>query len=84
MTYTATMTSKGQTTIPHQVVKLLELKKSRKLIFHLEGGRIYIETPIAMVKRLSGSFPMPDKFKGMDIEKIIKISKEKHFKNKKQ
>ena len=83
MTYTATMTSKGQMTIPHQIVKKLKLKKSRKLVFHLENSRIYIETPVAMVKRLSGSFPMPDKFKGMDIEKIIKISKEEYFKNKK-
>lgn len=84
MTYTATLTSKGQTTIPHQIIKILKLKKSQKLIFQLEGNRIYIETPVDMVNRLSGSFPMPKKFKGMDIEKIIKTSKEEYFKNKKQ
>ncbi len=84
MTYTATLTSKGQMTIPHQIVKKLNLKKGRKLVFHLEDNRIYFETATDMINRLAGSFPMPDKFKGMDIEKIIKTSKEEYFKNKKQ
>lgn len=82
MTYTATLTSKGQITIPAKILKEKNLKKGQKLIFHSENGRIYIETTVDMINRLSGSFPMPQKFKGMDIDKIIKISKEEHYKNR--
>jgi len=80
----ATLTSKGQVTIPAKIIKSANLKKGQKLVFHIDGDRIFIETAINMVDRMAGSFPLPEKFKGMDIEDIIRNSKEKHFKNKKQ
>lgn len=80
----ATLTSKGQITIPSKIIKSANLKKGQKLVFTMNGNIINIETAQSMVRKLAGSLPVPEKFKGMDIDELIRVSKEAHFVNKKQ
>ena len=81
ITHSGTLTSKGQVTIPAQIIKSANLKKGSKLSFTLEDGVIRIEPTVNMVRRLAGSLPTPKEFKGKDIDEIIKIAKEEHFAN---
>jgi len=81
---TATLTSKGQITIPVKIIKKANLKKGQKLIFSFENNIIHIEPAINMVRRLAGSLPTPKKYIGVDIDKIIQIAKEEHFSQKNQ
>ena len=52
----ATMTSKGQTTIPGAIRESLHLKASDKLIFIPDGDRVYIKTLPVNIVGLAGSF----------------------------
>ena len=55
---TATMTSKGQITIPIQVRKALGLDAGDKIdFFEIEKGRYVIEPKTASIKELRGCFP---------------------------
>ncbi len=83
MTYTATLTSKGQITIPVKILKAKNLKKGQKLLFGIENDRIFIETPEGMVNRLAGSVTIPSKFKNVPIDKAIELAKQIHFSQKK-
>lgn len=80
---TATLTSKGQITIPAKLLKKTQIKKGQKVIFYLEGNSIRLESAVDMVKRLSGSFPTPPKYRGKNIDDIIRQAKEEHFAHKK-
>jgi bifunctional DNA-binding transcriptional regulator/antitoxin component of YhaV-PrlF toxin-antitoxin module len=79
---TATITSKGQITIPIKIIKQAKLKKGQKLIFTFENNIIHMESVTDMINRLAGSLPTPKKFIGMNIDKIIQIAKEEHFSKK--
>lgn len=79
ITHSGTLTSKGQVTIPAQILKSANLKKGHKLSFSYEDGIIRIEPAINMVRRLAGSLKTPKEFVGMDIDKVIKLAKEEHF-----
>ncbi|MFA7301731.1 MAG: AbrB/MazE/SpoVT family DNA-binding domain-containing protein [Candidatus Shapirobacteria bacterium] len=81
ITHSGTLTSKGQVTIPAQILKSANLKKGHKLSFSFEDGVIRIEPTINMVRRLAGSLKTPKEFVGMDIDKIIKLAKKEHFSN---
>jgi AbrB family looped-hinge helix DNA binding protein len=80
-TQSATLTSKGQVTIPAKIIKSANLKKGHKLSFSYEDGIIRIEPAINMVRRLAGSLVLPKEYQGMDLDELIQISKEEHFAN---
>jgi len=82
MTYTTTITSKGQITIPSKILKAQNLKKGQKLLFHIEDGRIFIESPEDMINRLAGSISIPDNLKKVPLEQAIKLAKQVHFSQK--
>lgn len=82
ITHSGTLTSKGQVTIPAQIIKSANLKKGHKLSFSFEDGIIRIEPTINIVRRLAGSLVLPEKYKNMDLDKLIKVSREKYFKRK--
>ena len=83
MTYTATLTSKGQITIPAKILKEKNFKKGQKLIFNIEDNKVVIETPVDFINRLAGSVSIPDKLKNVPIDKAIELAKQIHFSSQK-
>ncbi len=59
---TATLTSKGQTTVPKEVRDHLGLKPGDRPRFGIqEDGRVVIEAATLSIRRLRGIFPKPDR-----------------------
>ncbi len=60
----ATLTSKGQTTIPKEIRDHLRLKPGDRLRFGIEeGGRVVVEAETGKlpIQRLKGIFPKPER-----------------------
>lgn len=58
----ATMTSKGQTTIPAEIRSYLKLHTGDKVEFIVEdGGKVILEPLTTDVKELKGMLPRPKK-----------------------
>ncbi len=55
----ATLTSKGQTTIPKKVRERLNLKPGDRIDFVIEGDRVYLRPINRSVQRLSGMLHKP-------------------------
>ncbi len=53
--YTSTITSKGQATIPAPIRKKLGIKIGQKIIFEENGQEVYIKTHSQLVNELAGS-----------------------------
>jgi antitoxin PrlF len=59
---TATLTSKGQTTIPQEIRSYLGLHTGDKLAFLIDESGSVILTPLTLdVRELKGSLPKPQK-----------------------
>lgn len=82
MSHLATITSKGQITIPSKIFKKVGLREGEKVLVSEENGEIRIKSAIDLVEELAGSVKLPKKYRGMSEEKIIKQAKEEYFKNK--
>lgn len=82
MTYTATVTSKRQVTIPIKLFEELGLKKGDTLIFEKDDTGMKVTSELALIERLAGSIEVPDHLKGVDIEEAIKQGKEQYFRDK--
>jgi antitoxin PrlF len=58
--FTATMTSKGQVTVPVEVRRRLGLRASDKLTFTIVGDEVHIRSPRAALEAVFGSIsPLP-------------------------
>jgi len=79
----ATVTSKRQLTIPVAIFHELGLKKGERVVVRKGRGKITIQPAKNLVEELAGSVAVPQKFKGLPIEKIIKLAKQEYFKSKK-
>lgn len=80
---TATITSKLQFTIPIRIAKKVGVKSGEKVQISEENGKITISPMKKIVMELAGSLSLPKRWKGKDIDSIIRESKYKYFKNKK-
>ena len=68
----ATLTSKGQTTIPKAVREYLRLRPGDRMEFILEGnGRVVLVPAVVDVRDLKGILPPPRK--PVTIEKMKKV-----------
>ncbi len=68
----ATLTSKGQTTIPKAVREYLRLRPGDRMEFILEGnGRVVLVPAVVDVRELKGILPPPRK--PVTIEKMKKV-----------
>lgn len=79
MTYTATITSKNQLTLPAALVKKINLKPGQKVNLTQEGSVIKIETYEAILDHLAGSVAVPSRFKGLSEDQILKKAKAEYF-----
>ncbi|GBE36177.1 putative regulator PrlF [bacterium BMS3Bbin07] len=66
----ATLTSKGQMTIPKEVRKALNLKPSEKVIIVVEGDQAVIKPLRGNILDIGGSIKIPDKEKPIDFHKV--------------
>jgi antitoxin PrlF len=77
MTFTSTLTSKNQTTIPKGVVKALAAHPSTTLCFEVEpDGRVYLSAKSATFASLAGTFPKGKRQKPATLEEIDKAIRE--------
>ena len=82
----ATVTSKGQVTIPAAVRRALRLGPGSRIVFHLDGEQVVVEPSgggrRARVDRapdffaLAGSVPVPEELRGADWETIRRQARE--------
>jgi AbrB family looped-hinge helix DNA binding protein len=82
MTYTATVTSKRQLTIPVEVFLKLGLKEGEKLLVRERAGVIELQSAKQLVNRLAGSLPIPKGLQGLSEEALIKRAKMEYFRRK--
>lgn len=74
MTYTATVTSQGQITIPIEIRRKLKLDKNRKIVIKLENNAIFMESE-PDIMQLSGI--LSDRaIKNKSIDEIIRIEED--------
>lgn len=64
---TATLTSKGQVTIPSKIRRLLSLKPGDRLLFETEGKEVRIRAvPLRQVSDFLGAFKTSEPFPGTE------------------
>jgi AbrB family looped-hinge helix DNA binding protein len=83
MVFIGTITSKRQITIPAKLFSMLNLSGGQKVVFKKVNGGICLEKASGMVEKLAGSIKVPKKYEKLDIDSIIRKSKEEYFKSKK-
>lgn len=79
MTYTATITSKRQLTIPIALFEAAKLKEGEKVLIKLDGEKIEIEKMETLVKRTAGLIRVPKRLLSINIDEAIEIAKKKRF-----
>ena len=82
MTYVATITQKGQVTIPSDLFRKTSLKRGSKVIFSVQGDQVKLQSALELVNELAGSIKLSSKIKTKDLDKIIEQSKKDYFGNK--
>ena len=82
MTNLVRVTSKNQITLPVNIVNSIKLKKGDTLSVKIEGDKLIMEKPQDILNSLSGSLPMPERFKGKGIDEIIDIAKSENLSKK--
>lgn len=78
----AMITSKLQLTIPVKIARSAGVKSGDRVSIAEEDGKIVIIPMRKLVEELAGSVPVPEKWKGKDIDEIIRDGKDEYFKNK--
>ena len=79
MNYIATITSKRQLTLPSKLTQKLNIKSGEKVAIREEKGYLVLVPTLKAVEELAGSLKLPDRFKGLDSQEIIKKAKEEYF-----
>lgn len=82
MTQMATITSKKQLTLPAALFRKAGLHIGQKVVVSEENGRLILTPAEKLVEELAGSVPLPERWKGKDIDEIIEEATEDYFKEK--
>ncbi len=82
MNYIATITSKRQLTIPSALFKKANLSTGDKVLFEEKDGNILFKSASSLVDDLFGSVKVAKHLQGVDVDKAIRIAKERHFNKK--
>lgn len=73
MTYSSTLTSKNQTTLPKAIALLLGVKPRAKLSYEVtDEGKVLLSAKSATFKDIAGSFPKKKPLKPVAIEDMRK------------
>lgn len=80
MTYTATITSKRQLTIPVAIFKELGFTIGEKVILIQEDEGIKIKSQRALLRKLAGSVKVSKRFKGLTPDQMIEKARDEYFK----
>ncbi len=86
MEYMATITSKGQFTIPAKIYKKARLKPGTKVVVKLineDQGLIYISPIRNLVDELAGSVKLSSAYKGLNLSEITRKAREEYYKSQK-
>lgn len=78
----ATITSKKQLTIPASLFYAAGLYVGQKVIVTEENGRLMLTPAEKLVEELAGSVPVPAKWRGKKLDRIIDDAKDEYFKAK--
>ncbi|MFZ2202074.1 MAG: AbrB/MazE/SpoVT family DNA-binding domain-containing protein [Microgenomates group bacterium] len=82
MTYIATITNRGQITIPSDIFRKTPLRKGEKVIVSVDDEGIKMQSATNLVNKLAGSVSVPDSLRGKDVDEIIEIAKKNYFRKK--
>lgn len=82
MSQLATITSKKQLTLPSKLFKKANLKIGQKVFVKEENGSLIITPAEKLVEDLAASIPIPQEWKGRDLDKIIEGSIEEYYTKK--
>lgn len=82
MTYMATITSRGQVTLPANLFRNTKLRRGEKVVFTVINNEVKIESALELVNSLAGSIKVPDSLKGRDVDELIKEARAARYKNK--
>ncbi|MDI1315384.1 hypothetical protein [Prosthecobacter sp.] len=84
MTYSSTLTSKNQTTLPKAIAALLGAKSSSILAYEvLEGGKVLLTAKSATFKDIADTFPKKRPAKPVSVEDMknaVLLGASKRFK----
>lgn len=82
MTYTATITSKGQLTIPAEIFRLGRFTKGERVRLELEDDYLKVVSGLELVRRLAGSVKVPKRLRGKTDKEIINEARMRHYAQK--
>lgn len=82
MTYIATITSRGQLTIPVELFRLGRFTKGEKVRLELEDDHLKVVSGLELVRRLAGSVKVPKRLKGKTDKEIINEARMAHYAQK--
>lgn len=82
MNQIATITSKKQLTLPSKIFRQAGFKIGDKVLVSEENGSLKITPAVRLVESLAGSVPVPEKWKGKDIDEMIEEAKDEYFREK--
>lgn len=83
MTYTATITSKRQITLPAQLFSQMGLKTGQKLTIVAKDNEFTMSPAVSAVYKLMGILKRPKEYAGMTEDEMIEAAKNEYFANKK-
>ena len=81
-TAVATITGKRQLTIPAKIFRALGLSVGEKVIVKEEEGQIKIEPVKNLVEELASSVEVPDEYKDLDVDTLVREAKKDYFSQK--
>lgn len=76
------ISSKRQITIPSKIFDKLSLSTGDILAIEENNGTLIVQKEVEIFNSLKGILTTPRHLQGIDIDTIIQLSKEKHFRTK--
>lgn len=82
MNQMATITSKNQLTLPMALFKRAGFRIGQRVLVSEENGRLILTPAEKLVEELAGSVPMPAKWKGKNLDRIVDMARDEYFQEK--
>ncbi len=82
MTYTVTVTSKRQITLPVQLFSELGFEKGQKLQIKRQGRELVMSLELDELHQLMGSVKRPKKYAKLGVDEMISQAKENYWSEK--